>query len=281
MRRLLPLLLAALTLAGPGVAGAAWSVDAVGASRAAGGVLAPPSATSVTWDPTVHVTWTGTTSSWASGHRILRAVAPDGPFSPVAEVPLGVSTTDDTPGAGTHYYAVVAYRGSWTSPAGPVAARSDRTYVITGAAPTSTAGCAAGTHTLGMQQGFVPTGAGVSATMGTTTFSLCTDTWTAGQSLPAGTTTMKAYVANTNPKPCSVVVEVTTGGTTLGSATAEIPGNHPVSSPLSWSLPTSSVTFSGTEQVTVSLRPQGGGGCNTSTIYAGGDTTPASVTLTG
>jgi hypothetical protein len=272
---------AALVLTAADAASAGWTVTGAGAAGASAAVLAPPTATTVTWDPTVHVSWTSTTSSWATGHRVLRAVAPDGPYTQIADLPLGSSTVDDAPGAGTHYYTVVAYRAGWTSARSPVAARSDRTYVLTGAAPSSTTGCAAANSITGMQQGFVPSGTGVSASLGTTTYSFCTQPWTTGQTLPAGTTTMTAYVENTNKNACSVIVELSVGGTSLGSATVSVPGLQSAGSPLTWSVATAAASPTTGQRVTFTLRPQGGGGCNNSTIYGGGAATPASVTLTG
>ena len=281
MRRLAgPALLTAALMA-PTAASAAWSATAAGSAPVSAATLAGPGSTTLTWDPTVHVTWTASPSTWASGYRVLRGVSPTA-LSQLGADHAAPTTVDDSPGAGTHYYAVVAYRDGWTSPLGTVLARDDRNYVLTGAAPTNgTTGCATASSITGMRQGFPLTGTGVSPTLGATTYSLCTETWTAGQSLPAGATTATAYVANTsNKSACSVGITVTGGTTALGNATVSIPPGQTAATPMTWSVTTSAHAFVTGERLTVTLTPGGGQGCNNTTLRAASSTYPSKVTLT-
>jgi hypothetical protein len=163
-----------------------------------------------------------------------------------------------------------------------VVVRSDRDYVLTGAAPTGgTTGCSTAASITGIRQGHVPTGAGVSAVLGTTSYSLCTDAWSAGQSLPAGTTTMAAYVANThNRTACSVGLAVRAGTTVLGTATVSVNPGDVATAPVSWLVPTIGHSFTTGQRVTVTLTPAGGQGCTSTTLRAAGAAYPSKVTLT-
>lgn len=274
----------ALLLSSADVADGAWAARSAGTSGAASGQLAAPTGTSVTWDPVVHVKWTPSTSTWATGQRVLRAVAPGGPYTQLGPDLAATATAyDDAAGAGTLHYYVQAVGASWTSALSPVATRADRVYVLTGAAPTtSTTGCAAANSVTGMQQGFSPSGTGQSPTLNTTTFAFCTDPWLAGQSLPAGTTTMTAYVQNiNNNKACSVIVGLSTAGVSLGSTTVSIPAKMPAVAAHTWSVTTTAKTFTTGERVTLTLAPQSNGGCGNTTLHGASSTYPSSVTLTG
>lgn len=70
-------------------------------------------------NPDVTLSWTASTSGWASGYRVYRGTSSGGPYTQIGTVG-GVSTTtlNDTPGAGTFYYVVRAYLAgtTWESP---------------------------------------------------------------------------------------------------------------------------------------------------------------------
>jgi fibronectin type 3 domain-containing protein len=74
----------------------------------------------------VNVSWTATTSAFATGYTIQRGTAAGGPFATVGTV-SGVSTVTFTDTTGTlalstpYYYVVVATFASWTSPNSNVA----------------------------------------------------------------------------------------------------------------------------------------------------------------
>jgi hypothetical protein len=192
------------------------------------------------------------------------------------------ATLIDAPGAGTYHYAVVAFHQGWTSQPSTVVKREDPNYVLTGAAPTNgTSGCATAASIGGMQQGHQTSGAGVSPLLASTTYALCTDTWTAGQTLPAGTTTVTAYTSNTHgTQSCAVALAVRVGSTTLGTASEAVPSGTTATSPLVWSVQTLAHSFTAGQRLTVTLTPGGGGGCNNSRIHAAGTTSPSKVTLT-
>jgi hypothetical protein len=82
--------------------------------------LAAAADLSASGNPDVTLSWTASTSDWASGYRIYRGTSAGGPYGQIGEV-AGVATTsyNDTPGAGTFYYVVRAFLGrtTWTSPA--------------------------------------------------------------------------------------------------------------------------------------------------------------------
>src|SRR3989475_12590775 len=53
---------------------------------------------------TVRITWTATSSTWASGHRVYRATSAGGPYSQIQQiVGRATVTDDDVPGVGTFY----------------------------------------------------------------------------------------------------------------------------------------------------------------------------------
>ncbi|MGQ0831874.1 MAG: hypothetical protein ACT4OV_09370 [Microthrixaceae bacterium] len=94
------------------------------ASYSAGALAAPtsPSATAgtcstITGDRTV-LSWTASTSSWASGYEIARSTTSGGPYTVIATV-SGVSTTTytDAPPAfsTTYYYAIRSTKHAWRS----------------------------------------------------------------------------------------------------------------------------------------------------------------------
>ena len=80
--------------------------------------LAAP--TLLTLSGSVNLSWTATTSSYASGTRIFRATSSGGPYVQIAQL-VGLSTTTytDSPGTGVFFYVVVAYYNAnganWTS----------------------------------------------------------------------------------------------------------------------------------------------------------------------
>jgi hypothetical protein len=81
--------------------------------------LAPPTGLTATrglLGLSVNLSWDTTTSSWASGYRILRGTSSGGPYSQIAQV-SGVGTTnytDGSPGLTTKYYVVRAYYAGTT-----------------------------------------------------------------------------------------------------------------------------------------------------------------------
>jgi hypothetical protein len=279
--RVLPLLAAAaIVLHSAGPASAAWDVGGTGTSRADAAVLAAPSDLAVSWDPTVHLSWKQSASSWTGGYRIWRSVAASGPFTQIAAVPASTTKMDDSPGAGTHYYTVRAYREAWTSPASNTVARSDPRYVIKAGSEFTGTNCAGADVKLGMQQGHAPTGTATPVNLQKTSFVYCTDVFTTGQSQPAGTTTVTAYVTNTGSTSCDVRMILTVNGTTeLGRAIHGVPPTGTTVTKVSWSFPTSGASFATGDRVNLSLA-QVVNGCPTKVdLYSDGANAPSAVTL--
>jgi len=75
--------------------------------------LAAPTGVSATVQSnggTVRVTWTATSSTWASGHRVFRGTNSGGPYSQIQQIAGRATVTyDDVPGVGTFYYVVRGY----------------------------------------------------------------------------------------------------------------------------------------------------------------------------
>ena len=268
----------------PGVAAATWSASGGGPGRSSAATVAPPTGVTVAWDPTVHVSWTATASSWAAGHRVLRAVAPTGPYSTVAELPgRSTATLDDRPGAGSWYYRVVAYAGTtWTSTPSAPAGRVDPTYVFSGTSGYTATGCAAATSMSDMKQGFVPTGAGVSVSLSSgTTITVCSDTFTTGQSLAAGTTTVTLHTSNDKSnKSCDLGLALLRNGSqSLGTRTGTIPAGQTAASPMVWSFPTTGAAFSTGDRLNLRLTPSTT--CSGTMLYAAGANVRSRLTLPG
>jgi hypothetical protein len=58
----------------------------------------------------VHLSWTATSSGWATGHRVYRASSASGPYAQVAQLSgLAAASFDDAPGTGTFFYVVRGY----------------------------------------------------------------------------------------------------------------------------------------------------------------------------
>jgi hypothetical protein len=102
---LVPIALAIFTEA-PSVGGNAFSSDSLNA----------PTALGATGGASIDLSWTATTDTYATGHRVYRGTASGGPYSQIAEItPRTTVTYNDVPAAGTYYYVVRAYYQSWES----------------------------------------------------------------------------------------------------------------------------------------------------------------------
>jgi hypothetical protein len=103
---------------------AAWATfsgSAVASASVSTATLAAPTGLAATGlAGVVNLSWTATTSGFASGTRVFRATTTGGPYTQVAQI-VGASITTyiDNPGVGTFYYVVRAYysgnAANWTS----------------------------------------------------------------------------------------------------------------------------------------------------------------------
>ena len=122
--RLGALAAAVLVLAGATTAAALYATGASTSAQVTTGRLAPPTGLAVTGTSIATLSWTATSSTFATGTRILRGIAPGGPYAALADVSGPATTTykDGTVAGGrTYYYVVQAYYRSWSSlPSGEV-----------------------------------------------------------------------------------------------------------------------------------------------------------------
>jgi hypothetical protein len=108
------------------------TVDAVDAGFATA-VLVPPTGLAATASGGVSLTWTPSTSDWASGYEVYRSATSGSGFAAVGSVtPVTAGSTTDAPADGTWYYVLRTMFHSWTS------ARSDEATVVVGSTPAST-----------------------------------------------------------------------------------------------------------------------------------------------
>jgi hypothetical protein len=120
-------LLAAVLLASTQVALAVFSKTATGGPlTVTASTLAAPGTPTVTQanchnnkTPEIEVSWSATSSSYASTYTVERATSSTGPYTSVSGVPIGETTYTDK-GASlafstTYYYRVSAVYRSWTA----------------------------------------------------------------------------------------------------------------------------------------------------------------------
>ncbi len=80
------------------------------------GSLAAPTALAGTGGGTVHLGWTPSVSSTASGYAVMRSAVSGSGYTQVATVtPVSATAATDVPGAGTWFYVLQTYLGGWTS----------------------------------------------------------------------------------------------------------------------------------------------------------------------
>jgi hypothetical protein len=95
--------------------------------------LQPPTALAGTGGTTAGLTWTASTSSWATGYRVLRSATSGSGYTQLSSVtPVTATSTTDSPAAGTWYYVLRTYFASWTS------ANSNQVSVVVTTGSTTT-----------------------------------------------------------------------------------------------------------------------------------------------
>jgi hypothetical protein len=107
----------ACLLAFIGVAHATLTASSsVGSNNITLDTLNPPTSLNATGGPSVNLSWTATTDTYASGYHVLRGTASGGPYSQIANVTPRTTTTHiDNPGGGAFYYVVRSYFHNWES----------------------------------------------------------------------------------------------------------------------------------------------------------------------
>lgn len=127
-------------LASAQVAWASFNDSATASASYTAGVLAAPTSPAAaagtctvgTGDRTV-LSWTATTSSWATGYEIARSTTAGGPYTVIATV-SGVSTTTYTDGplafSTTFYYAIRSTKNVWRSTDATVSRKTKSTLCV-------------------------------------------------------------------------------------------------------------------------------------------------------
>lgn len=288
--RLRPLLGAAvaLVLVGGDLALSSWSAWGDGAAGARATTLAAPTALTGRRVPTgVDLTWTPSSSAFATGQVVLRSATVDGAYSQVgAPAAAATSFVDTTARAGSWYYAVASTAGAWRSPSSALWS-ADPVYYVRATASFAGTGCPAAGTTQDLLQGHVaPTGNGTGYALGTVT--LCTDTFSAGQTLPAGTTTVNAYLVNNlkQTDTCTVDLTLLHNGTALATGSGVVAPGGTTMQALSWPMTTPAVAFADGDRLAVQLVGRArsnatGNNCTSTTLYGDGSLAPSNVTFPG
>ena len=114
--RLLPVFLVAGLLGPASITLARFTDSATTGATLAAGELLPPTSVTGSGGSSATLTWTPSTSADAAGYRLLRSAVARSGYGVVGDVtPVGSPGTTDNPGAGTWFYVVRTYLGSWTS----------------------------------------------------------------------------------------------------------------------------------------------------------------------
>jgi hypothetical protein len=78
--------------------------------------------------PEIEVTWTATSSTYATSYEVERATASAGPYTSVASAAIGKTAYTDSSGtlssSTTYYYRVVALYRSWGAPSSAVSVKT-------------------------------------------------------------------------------------------------------------------------------------------------------------
>jgi hypothetical protein len=78
--------------------------------------LNPPTAPASTGVLSTALSWTATTDTYASGHRVFRGTVSGGPYTQVGQVtPRTTTTFTESPSPGTYYYVLRSYVQNWES----------------------------------------------------------------------------------------------------------------------------------------------------------------------
>ena len=237
---------------------------------------------------TVNLSWTATSSTNASGHRVLRGTASGGPYTQIAQI-AGRSTTTyaDTPGAGTFYYVVRAYYdaggANWFSANSNEAAATvaNEPYVFKSTTANTGTNCASAQRLRDMEQGYTPSDPveTIARTGGVGTISFCTPAFGSGQALSAGTTTVEAYFNNSSGASCAITATLYLNGTvSLGSGAISIAPSTSLSLK-TWSFSTASATFATGGRLNLYLSWEPVKACDSTYLHFDGTTTNSRVRL--
>jgi hypothetical protein len=245
--------------------------------------VSAPTGLTATRIPSIRLTWTNTASR-LTGTAIYRSIT-GGSWTLIAQVAAPTATYTDTAAAGTfRYYAQAYYTGNganWTSAPTATVVRDDPTFVLVGTTGFTSTKCAIGTvGSHDMRQGYTPAGAestftGASST-GTIVF--CSDIFTAGHTVAAGTTSVSLYFSNSAGSSCTAVATLSVNGTTtLGSGTLAL--NPSATTLRSWSFTTTAATLAAGDRLNLTVHYNTSKSCTSTTLHYDAAATPSSVTV--
>ena len=160
--------------------------------------------------------------------------------------------------------------------------RVSTTYVLAGTALHVGTNCLAGTGgQYDMELGYVPTGPEASRT-GPGPFdriTFCSDTFSAGATIPGGNTTVTLAYQNTSTnKTCDVTTTLWRNATSLGARTQTIPVNQARTTG-TWLFSTNATTFAAGDRLVLTVDYKTGNQCNGTTVFWNNAATPSSVTV--
>ena len=292
LRMMLALTIAFSAGGGVGVAAASWSSTKTATHTVGTATLAPPTNVSASGD--VSLSWTATTSTWATGTRVFRSGSSGGTYSQIAQIAgLATTTYSDSPGAGAVYYRLRSYYtgkgANWESVNTSVVSRATPTFMFkstTAYTGSSTTCDATAQAERDMEQGITPAGPEESHTRtgGVGTLNFCSDTFNtgvgAGQTVAAGTTTVNAYFDNTTGSTCQITADLSVNGTTsLGSGSVTISANVNTPTLFTWSFATTAHTFVAGERLNLYFNWQPVKSCASTDLFYGAAVRPSSVTV--
>ena len=141
MRRAAALALAAviaLPLAAAPVTLARLTASRTATATLGAGSLAAPTSLAGSGGSIATLTWTPSTSSGATGYRVLRSATSGSGYAQVKTVtPVTIATTTDAPASGTWYYVLQTYFQGWTS-----GTSGEASVVVGSSTSTGSKGCA-------------------------------------------------------------------------------------------------------------------------------------------
>jgi hypothetical protein len=142
--------------------------------------VAPPTSLTGTGGTTATLNWTPTTTAQAGGYYVLRSATSGSGYTQVKSVtPATLATTADAPAAGTWYYVLQAYAGTWTS-----ATSSEASVIVSNEVTTALKGCASNAP--------VTTGSGDNNGYQTNPGNACAKDGSVAQDLKSGTNTVSS-----------------------------------------------------------------------------------------
>ncbi len=92
------------------------NTTSVGSNTLSTSTMAAPTGLAAAVGANIVLTWTATTTTYATGYNVLRSSTSGGPYTQITQVtPRTTATYTDSPAAGTYYYVLQSYFQNWVS----------------------------------------------------------------------------------------------------------------------------------------------------------------------